>query len=290
MATLRDIKRRIESVRSTQQITRAMKMVAAARLRKAQAAILAARPYAKRLHDILGHVARRVNRELHPLLADREPKRVCFVVVSADRGLCGGFNANIIRMARDQAARLPAEDVSLIIVGRKAYEHFSRHDFNIIGHYRDVFQNLDFSCAVTIASDIIKKFCEHKLDCVNLVYNEFKSPVQQRIVLERLLPIETESVAQEKYPVDFIYEPTPEFILTELCPKNINMQIWRVLLESSAAEQAARMTAMEAATENAQEMIRELTLYYNKVRQATITRELIEVISGAEALKRQARG
>lgn len=285
MATLRDIKRRISSVRSTQQITKAMKMVAAAKLRKAQVAIIGTRPYCNRLQEMLGHVAAQVRRDLHPLLAERELKRLGLVVVSADRGLCGGFNSNIIRRARQEISALPELEVSLIVIGKKAYEHFSRHEFPILGQYLDIFHDLEFSQATAIATDLIDKFTHHQLDKILLVYNEFKSPVKQRIVVEQLLPIKTILPEKIKYPVDYIYEPGPEAILDALCPKNINIQIWRVLLESNAAEQAARMTAMESATENAQDMIKELTLYYNKVRQATITKELIEVVSGAEALK-----
>lgn len=285
MATLRDIKRRISSVRSTQQITKAMKMVAAAKLRKAQTAILRMRPYSHRLQLMLAHVATQVYHDLHPLLKEREVKRLGLVVVSADRGLCGGFNSNIIRRARQEIAALSAAEVSLIIIGKKAYEHFSRHNFPISSQYLDIFHELAFSHATTIAGDLMTRFTQQQLDQVLLVYNEFKSPAQQRIVVEQLLPIKTILPEKFKYPVDYIFEPSPEAILDVLCPKNINIQTWRVLSESNAAEQAARMTAMESATENAQDMIKELTLYYNKVRQATITKELIEVVSGAEALK-----
>lgn len=285
MATLRDIKRRISSVRSTQQITKAMKMVAAAKLRKAQAAILRARPYSNGLQEMLGHIAAQGCYDLHPLLANRDPKRLGLVVVSADRGLCGGFNSNIIRRTRQEIALLSSSDVSLIIVGKKAYEYFIKQEFPILSQYLDIFHELEFSHAVRIAGDLMDRFTQNQLDQVILIYNEFKSPVQQRIVVEQLLPIKTILPEKVKYLGDYIYEPSPQAILDQLCPKNINIQMWRVLLESNAAEQAARMAAMETATENARDMINELTLYYNKVRQATITRELIEVVSGAEALK-----
>lgn len=285
MATLRDIRRRIASVKSTQQITRAMKLVAAAKLRKAQLRLLQARPYAKRLGEVMGHIAERVPSKQHPLLDVRETQKVCFVVVSADRGLCGGFNNHIIRNATEEMAKWETSQQSLIIVGRKAFEHFSKRDYNLTSHYIDFFNELEFAHAEAISFELIRLFQENELDRTYLIYNEFKSAVQQRVVVEQFLPIVPVKPEHEKYPVGYIFEPSPEAILNELCPKHLNIQMWRVLLESSAAEHGARMTAMDAATENAQEMINGLTLYYNKVRQATITKELTDIVGGAEALK-----
>ena len=285
MATLRDIKRRISSVQSTQQITKAMKMVAAAKLRKAQMQIIEARPYAKRLSKMLGHVATKVDRNLHPLMMEREPNRVCYVAVSADKGLCGSFNAGIIRRVQDEIRSCPANEKFIIPIGRKVREHFLKRDYNVYTHYEDFFHELSFSFAQAIGQDIINAYKENTFDQINVVYNEFKSAAHHRIIVEQLLPIVPVLPQDEKYPVDYFFEPSPGDILDEICPRNINFQIWRILLESNAAEHAARMIAMENATENAQDMIKELTLYYNKVRQATITRELIEVVSGADALK-----
>ncbi len=285
MATLRDIRRRISSIRSTQQITKAMKMVAAAKLRKAQNSILHARPYAYRLGQVLSNVAARVNRDIHPLLHERDAEKVCYLIVTADRGLCGSFNGNIIRQAKEELIASAAEDKSVVLVGRKSRDHFRKLQWPVIAEYAEFFDDLEFHYASIIGNDLIHAFIERKIDHIYVIYNEFKSAVSQRIVVEQLLPIQP-AVAEGKYQtLDYIYEPNADVVLEELCPKNINIQIWRILLESYAAEQGARMVAMEAATDNANEMIRNLTLHYNKVRQATITKELIEIVGGAEALR-----
>ncbi len=285
MATLRDIKRRIASVRSTQQITKAMKMVAAAKLRKAQERLYKARPYAYQIAQVLGHVAARVDRSAHPLLADREPNRVGYVVVTGDRGLCGSFNTNILRHAHEELDSVQAETVGLITVGRKAVQHFDKEDVQVLGRYMNFFNDLDFSHAMAIAGLIRTKFLDHELDHIYVIYNEFKSAVQQRIVVEQILPIVPELPEKEKHPSDYLFEPSPQAILDPLLDRYLNVRVWRILLESYAAEQGARMTAMEAATENAEEMIHNLILHYNKARQASITKEIIEIVSGAEALK-----
>ena len=287
MATLRDIRRRITSIRSTEQITKAMKMVAAAKLRKAQIRILEARPYAHRLNEVLGHVAARVDRSKHPLMHERLPHKICYVVVTADRGLCGSFNSNIIRKATEELSRCDRVRTSLFLVGRKGRDHFKKFDWPIIGERVDFFRDLAYEHAKDIAHTLIKQFIEKKADRIFLVYNEFKSAVRQEIIVEQLLPIEPVEPEQSPLNVDFLYEPSPDAVLEEICPKNVNIQIWRVLLESSAAEQGARMVAMEGATDSANDMIRSLTLHYNKVRQATITKELTEIVGGADALKSQ---
>ena len=285
MATLRDIRRRIASIRSTEQITKAMKMVAAVKLRKSQSRILQARPYAYRLGQVLSNVAARVDRSIHPLLHERPAVKVCYVIVTADRGLCGSFNGNIIRKAKDEFQASAAEEKFLVLVGRKGRDHFLKQKWPVLGEYADFFDELEFHYATIIGNDLIKLFIEKKIDHMYLIYNEFKSAVRQQIVVEQLLPI-IPIYAEGKYQtLDYIYEPSADVVLDEMCPKNVNVQIWRVLLESYAAEQGARMVAMEAATDNAKEMIRDLTLHYNKVRQATITKELIEIVGGAEALR-----
>ena len=286
MATLRDIRRRITSVKSTQQITKAMKMVAAAKLRRAQENILRARPYAYRLGQVLGHVAGLVDRNLHPLLEEREAKRVGYVVVTADRGLCGAFNQNILKKATAEleAQRENKREIQVLAIGRHARDFFKRRDYPLILEYTDFFRTLEFANAVRIGSEIIRLYEQKELDRVFLIYNEFKSAIQQNVIVEQLLPIQPVKPDVGRRRLEYLYEPSPDKILEALLPKQINIQIWRVLLESNAAEQGARMTAMEMATDNATEMIDNLTLHYNRVRQATITKEITEIVGGAEAL------
>jgi F-type H+-transporting ATPase subunit gamma len=287
LATLRDIRRRIVSVKSTQQITKAMKMVAAAKLRRAQESLLRSRPYADRLSDVVGHLASKVDRNLHPLLAEREPRRICYVVITADRGLCGSFNSNVIRSAKAAIESHPEEqEVKLITLGRKGFEHFSKRGYDILESYVKFFNNLQFEHALDVASLIRQQYREASLDRVFLVYNEFVSSVRQRVVVEQLLPILPKQPEEERFEADYLFEPSAGAILEELCPRYLNIRVWHALLESYAAEQGARMAAMEAATDNAAEMIYQLTLYYNKVRQANITKEIAEIVGGAEALKR----
>ncbi len=285
MATLRDIRRRISSVKSTQQITKAMKMVAAAKLRRAQENILKARPYAYRLNQVLGHVAGLVDRSLHPLLEEREAQRVGYVVVTADRGLCGAFNQNILRRSTEELeTQLAAgKEVFVLSVGRHARDYFRRRSYSVIYESVDFFNHLEFANAVRIGNEIIRLFTDHELDHIHLVYNEFKSAIQQNVTVEQLLPIQPVIPDLGRRKLEYIYEPSPDKILEDLLPKQINIQMWRVLLESNAAEQGARMTAMEMATDNASEMIDRLTLHYNRVRQATITKEITEIVGGAEA-------
>ncbi len=286
MPTLRDIKQRIFGVQKTQTITRALKMVAAVKLRRAQQAILQARPYALHLAEMMGHIASKVDPSLHPLLAVREPHRVCYVIVTADQGLCGSFNQNIIRKADAELAQYPDKQaIDLILIGRKGRDYFTRRNYKVIGEYVQFFKNLQFSQAVEIANLIQDRYVEQKLDRIFLIYNEFKSAAQQRVVVEQLLPIIPVVPESERYLSDFIFEPDPITILNTLCPKNLNVQIWRVLLESFASEMGARMTAMEYATENANKLISELQMQYNKKRQEGITKEILEIISGSEALK-----
>ena len=285
MATLRNIKRRIASVRSTQQITKAMKMVAAAKLRKAQNQLLSARPYARELEQVLGHIAGRMKRENHPLLQVRKIKKVCYVVVTADRGLCGSFNANISRRALQEIRGSKASQVAVVTIGRKGFEYLKRRDVAIRTNHVDVFNRLNFAQAQHIAGQLAQWYTEKKFDQIVMIYNEFKSAAQQKIVVEQLLPIVPLLPAEERFPVGYIFEPSPERVLQEICPLNLNVQVWRILLESTTSEHGARMMAMGTATDNAADMIKELVLYYNKARQAAITKELNEIIGGAEALQ-----
>jgi F-type H+-transporting ATPase subunit gamma len=286
--TLRDIKRRIGSVKSTQQITKAMKMVASVKLRRAQERMMRARPYSRSLDEMLGHVAAKIDRSLHPLLAEREPKSICYVVITGDRGLAGSFNSNITRRAKSEIDGQVAagQSVSAIAVGRKGYEFLHRRGYRLLEKYINFFNELDFHHAQDIGELIKSKFIGEELDRIYLIYNEFKSAIQQRIVVQQLLPIVPRPPAEEKYHIDFLLEPSPRAILDTLCPKYLNIEIWQALLESYAAEMGARTAAMDAATENAQEMIYQLTLNYNKARQAAITKELSEIVGGAEALSK----
>jgi F-type H+-transporting ATPase subunit gamma len=283
MAALLDIRRRIRSVKSTQQITRAMKMVAAARLRRAQDRIFNARPYANQMMALLSSVAARTTDRCHPLLLERPIKRQLLVLITADRGLCGGFNTNLIRAAQSYLDEHRDRDVSIVVVGRKGRDYFIRRPVKIIGEYINIFGSLQFSQAQPIAKRIIDLYTEEKLDAVDFIYNEFKSIMTQRVMVERYLPIKPIVPAQGEALIDYIYEQPAQEIFNALLPRYVEIEVYRALLESQAAELAARMTAMEAATNNAAKMIDSLTLYMNRVRQAAITREIIEIVSGAAA-------
>jgi F-type H+-transporting ATPase subunit gamma len=282
MANTIDIRRRIRSVKNTQQITKAMKMVAAAKLRRAQERMYAARPYAAALRQVLSSVATRVEELRHPLLESREEKKVLLLVVTADKGLCGAFNANVIKAAQNALRERQWESVELLPIGRKANDFFRRRTIPIRREATQVFQALSLGVAQEIAKTIVEDFVGERVDAVYVVYNEFKSIIAQNVRLERLLPIER-AWDEVTTAVEYLYEPGPEQILNELLPKHIEFQLYRILLESAAAEQGARMTAMEAATKNAKDMIEHLTLTYNRIRQASITKEIIEIVSGAAA-------
>ncbi len=283
MAALLDIRRRIRSVKSTQQITRAMKMVAAARLRRAQDRIFNARPYANQMMTLLSSVVARITDRSHPLLAERPIERQLLVLVTADRGLCGGFNTNLIRAAQSYVDEHRDRDVSIVVVGRKGRDYFVRRPVKIIGEHINIFGRLEFSQAQPIAQRIIELYTQEKVDAVDFIYNEFKSIMTQRVMMERYLPIKPIVPAAGESLIDYIYEQPAQEIFNALLPRYVEIEVYRALLESQAAELAARMTAMDAATNNAREMIDNLTLYMNRVRQAAITREIIEVVSGAAA-------
>ena len=296
MASLLDIRRRIRAVKSTQQITKAMKMIAASKLRRAQDRVLNARPFARQMSRVLNRLASRVDPSTHPLLATPEPNpdaKTLLIVVTADKGLCGGFNSNVIKAASGFIAKSAGRKVALGLVGRKGRDFFKRRGFEVRIEEIGIFQEGRYSDAQGIASTAVEEFTSGRADSVFMVYNEFKSVMQQRVSVERLLPIPRTdegafrgaeapgSIDDED--VDYLYEPGPEKIFEDLLPRHIEIQIYRALLESAAAEHAARMTAMDAAAKNSGEIIDNLTLYMNKVRQAAITREIIEVISGAQS-------
>jgi F-type H+-transporting ATPase subunit gamma len=281
LPALVDIRRRIRSVKNTQQITKAMKMVSAAKLRRAQEAMFAARPYARKMLEVLGSLAARAHPEAHPLLQAREGGRALLVVVTADKGLCGGFNANIIRAATRFLEDRRGHEQQLELVGRKGRDFFKRRSWAVRAEHVGVFQALKYSTAQALARELSEEYRAGRCDAVFLVYNEFKSVIQQRVLVEQLLPIPRLALPETQPALDYLYEPAPAAIFDALLPKHVEVQVWRALLESAAAEHGARMTAMDAATNNADDMIERLTLYMNKVRQAGITKEIIEVVSGA---------
>ena len=287
MANLRDIKKRIKSVKNTQQITKAMKMVSAAKLRRAEESVKQARPYANKMLGVLSSLALRADSSAHPLLARREVKKVAVIVITSDRGLCGAFNSGIIKKA-DSFLRLNQmnyEAIGLTIVGRKAADHYKRNGGQINKEHTNILYGFGYHTAAGIASDIINAYTNEEVDEVYLLYNEYKSALVQEATMERLLPITPLEGETEMSEVDYIYEPNKDSILEEILPKHVEIQVYRALLESIASEHGARMAAMDSATRNAKEMIGRLTLYYNRARQATITKELVEIVSGAEALK-----
>ena len=286
MAKTRDLKRRIRSIRNTMQLTRAMKMVSAAKLRRSQERIFAARPYARQLDAVLQSLASRANPELHPLLEVRPEERIELIVVTSDRGLCGSFNTNILKTAVAFLREREGKTLVLQAVGRKGRDFFRRRPWTIRREYADVLRNVEFALAAEISHEATARYAAGEVDAVYFVYNEFKSAVAQRPVVERLLPISRAEVEEGPGTAseDYIYEPDPQSLFLRLLPHHVDMQIYRGLLESQAAEHAARMSAMSAATTNAGELIDQLTLKMNRMRQATITTEIIEVVSGAEAL------
>jgi|SRR5579883_165317 len=284
MPSLIDLRRRIRSVKNTQQITKAMKMVSAAKLRRAQDRALAARPYATILQQMLANVAEAAAQSdagEHPLLAVRPENRVLFIAVAADSGLAGGFNSNILKMTQRAADEKRGADISFETIGKKSRDYFRRRGYRIRASHIDLYRSLKYEDAEKIADAVIDLFSKGEIDAVYLFGNQFKSVMASNLTSLRLLPIE---VPKSPQPVDYIYEQKPEELLGSLLPKYVKLQIYRALLESNAAEHAARMTAMDAATKNASEMIDRLTLYMNRVRQASITREIIEIVSGAAAL------
>ncbi len=286
MASLKDIRNRILSVKSIQQVTRAMRMVAAAKMRKAQDRMEQARPYANRLKSEILSLLPEVNRNLLELLDIREVKRIAYVVITSDRGLAGSFNTNIIKRAEEEIQNIDKKNVDLFCIGRRGYEYFKRRNYIIIEEHTNFWADLDFNHSVKIGNGIISHFTAKNVDKIRVVFNQFKNIMVQEIIAERLLPLTLDEDVEIKVK-DRLYEPSKDIIVKSLIPLHLNIQIWRYLLESYASEQAARMVAMESATENAGELIRDLTRKFNNARQAAITKEILEIVGGAEALKHQ---
>ena len=283
MASLKDIRDRIKSVKSIQKVTSAMKMVAAAKVRKAQEKMEQARPYTSALEETINHILPDVNRYDLDLLNVREIKRKAYVIVSADRGLAGGFNSNIIKVSEKEIAEFGKENVDLFCIGKKARDHFKRRDYNIVESHIDFWSELNFDNAMMIGRSAIEHFTSGKVDEIHVIYNYFVNMAQQEIKSEVLLPLSYDDESFDEK--DRLYEPSKEVLVSSLVPRHLNIQVWKYLLESYASEQAARMMAMENATTNAGDMIKSLTLEFNKARQAAITTEMLEIVSGAEALK-----
>lgn len=290
MPSLRETKNRIKSVKNTEKITKAMKMVAASKLRRAQDAVLKPRSFASKLSELVTHLANRVEettQEAHPLLFDRPQKNnVRIIALTSDRGLCGALNSSVVRMVQrflvDHEREFGRIDIATI--GRKGYENLTRLGLPVVNRYEPKSKTYDFLLARTIAEEMCEKFLAHEIDAVYLVYNQFKSAITQDVVVEQLLPVVRESVSEKDRPVDYIYEPGQEELLRSLVPRHFATKLYQSFLESFASEQGARMTAMDNATRNAKEMTEKLTLQYNRARQAAITKELMEIIGGAEAL------
>ena len=289
MATLRDIKLRIKGVQNTQQITKAMKMVAAAKLRRAQEGILNARPYARKISTMLSHLVTEEDKVENSYIAPREIKNLAVVVVTSDRGLCGAFNTNIIKESVKYIESLRNESLNAVAycVGKKGYDFFKKRNYDLAGHTTCIFNFLKYEYVLTVSKKLIEMYLDGKVDRVIIIYNEFKSVIQQRIVTEQFLPVPVEKEEGTKVKPNYIYEPDQKSIFNYLLPKHLKAQMWRIFLESNAAELGARMTAMDNATTNAKELIRTLQLTYNKERQAAITKEILEIVSGANALKAQ---
>ena len=295
MPSLQSLRRKIAAFKNTQKITKAMKMVAAAKLKRSQDRILAARPYAHKMRGVLRNLSLRVNRNMHPLLQKRGGKRIEILVVTSDRGLCGGFNGNIVRKSVEFIRQCEAQglSVNLSIVGRKARDYFRRRAWPVRQEWTGIFDKLSFEHAIDIGGDLTENFVKGTFDELYVVYNEFKSAIQQRVIVEKLFPIDTDvefsaahsDASESALGGSYLYEPDEAELLNTLVPKHFQIQTYRILLESAAAEHGARMAAMDGATRNAGQLIKKVTLYYNKTRQAAITKELMDIVGGAEALK-----
>jgi len=289
MPSLKDIKKRIGSVKNTQQITKAMKMVAAAKLRRAQDAAVSARPYAEKLQEVLSNLAQREEADAHPLLSQRGTGRALVVLMTADRGLCGGFNGNVSKEAERYIRKNEQgyEDIDLMIIGRKGRDFLkNRIGDKITKVYENIASEATYKTAQLIGEEVVKAYTEETYDAVYIIYNAFQSAIVQNVTFEQMLPIkpgEAEPAAEST--TDYIYEPDRGEVLSQILPKMVEVQVFRALLESNASEQGARMSAMDSASRNAAEMIDKLTLQYNRARQAAITKELMEIISGAESVK-----
>jgi F-type H+-transporting ATPase subunit gamma len=283
MANLKDIRDRIKSVKSIQKVTKAMKMVAAAKMRRAQENMEQARPYSSSLSDIIRHLLPDVDREILPLLQVRNVNRLAYVVVTSDKGLAGSFNSSALRKAQNEIDEFGKDNVDIFCIGKKARDYFKSRKYNILESHIEFWSDLNFNHAVKISNDIISHFISGNVDEIRVVYNEFVNVATQMVLTEKLVPLEFESNGNQV--ADRLYEPSKDEIVKSLVPKHLNVQIWKYLLESYASEQAARMVAMENATINSEDMIKDLQLEFNKARQASITTEMLEIVGGAEALK-----
>jgi len=283
MANLKDIRNRIKSVKSIQKVTKAMKMVAAAKMRRAQEHMEEARPYSQRLTEVIQHLLPDVDREILELLDIRSVNRVAYVVVTSDRGLAGSFNTNVLKKAQKDIDTIGKNNVDIFCIGKKARDYYKQREYTIIDSHTDFWNELYYGDAIRIGKGIISHFTEKRVDEIHVVYNEFMNVANQYVESEKLLPLEFEG--EESVQLDRLYEPDKNELVKSLIPRHLNIQVWKYLLESFASEQAARMVAMENATENAEEMIKDLTMEFNKARQASITKEILEIVGGAEALK-----
>ncbi|HEY8780830.1 MAG TPA: ATP synthase F1 subunit gamma [Mucilaginibacter sp.] len=295
MANLKEVRNRIKSVSSTQQITKAMKMVSAAKLKRATNAIVQLRPYANKLKGLLANLSASLEDDSSPFIVEREPEKVLVIVVSSNRGLAGAFNANVIKTANNliaekYSAQLKAGNVSIVAIGKKSQEYYQRRKYNVIGNNNDLYLELNFENASKVTESIMQGFLKGDYDRVELVYNQFKNAAVQILVAEQLIPVPKPAIKKEKekepktIQVDYILEPSQKQIVEQLIPKNIKTQLYKAVLDSNASEHGARMTAMDKATDNAGELLKSLKLSYNQARQAAITTELTEIVSGAAAL------
>lgn len=284
MPSLLDIRRRIRSVKNTQQLTKAMKTVSAAKLRRAQERVVSARPYANQLRRVLGNLAGKIDTISHPLLERRPEERILILLVTADKGLCGAFNSNLTKAAQNFLREHPGQDIRLFCAGKKGRDFFRRRGVTIAGEYTNFMSKLDVAHARDISQELIQSYSNGDVDAVYIIYNEFKSAIQQRVMVEKLLPLGGSELAESTAAhVDYIFEQDPQQVFNRLLPRYVEIQVFRALIESAASEHGARMAAMDTASRNAGEMIETLTLNMNRVRQAAITREIIEVVSGAGA-------
>lgn len=293
MANLRDIRNRIASIKNTQQITKAMKMVAAAKLRKAQNRIIATRPYAKKMKEVVGRLVDNTEGTNVLIRKPETTNNVLFLIISSDRGLCGGFNNNLFKVIEahlksEFSEYLKAGTLSLVCIGRKSVQYFSKRNYNVVQKHPGFFDDLQLANALEIMNYVTALYKDGKYDAVYLAYNEFKSVIAQTRRVDPILPIDPDTLTgkeDSEQPIDYIYEPDIESILDKMLPQHLNMQLWKAILESNAAEQGARMTAMDNATENAKDLEHDLRLEYNQVRQSAITTEISEIVSGAQALE-----
>ncbi len=291
MIGLKEIRTRIDSVKTTRQVTSAMKMVSAAKLKKAQDGILQIRPYVNRLHDVLVSISSGLENNARSVyIIPREPEKVLIVLVSSNRGLCGGFNANIAKKALElvhskYSFQLQLGNLDFMCIGKQAEKHVKLRGMNVTESYHELFDNLNYENVYAVAEKLMKKFTGMEYDRIELVYNQFLNAATQKNITEQFLPVKIEFQSEKKQYHDYIFEPSKEYIFEEIIPKSLKIQFYKAILDSFAAEHGARMTAMHQATDNATELLRDLTLQYNKVRQASITNEILEIVGGAEALR-----